>query len=68
MLGWVRERRDLACQAIREAHGLRTRFGAEAEDWCNAALMAVADEPYKLKFLKLVRRALKRIPVIEAPV
>ncbi len=62
MLGWVQDRRELACQAMKEAHGLRLRFGADAEDWCETVYRAVAHEREKLRFLRLVQRALRQMP------
>lgn len=63
MLNWVQDRHELACRAVKEAHGLRVRFGADAEDWCRTVREAVAHEPDKQRFLRLVSRALKRMPV-----
>jgi hypothetical protein len=63
MLSWVQNRQELACEAMKEAHGLRVRFGADAEDWCETVHQAVVHDPVKLRFLRLVRRALKRMPV-----
>jgi hypothetical protein len=63
MLSWVQNRHELACQAMKEAHGLRVRFGADAEDWCETVHQAVAHDRDKLRFVRLVRRALKQMPV-----